>query len=97
MSSLENDLYELMISDAKERYYINEAEKPAWIILDKYSILTSQKSCFQLWFDTMHCWRFRRLSECHDKIREMVQKAKVPMKVWRKTKRDERVLFAVKE
>jgi len=91
-------LYEIMIGEATERFYINDAPKPAWVILGKYSILSSTKSSYELWFSTMHRWRLRTLKECHAKIKEMVSKAKVSMKVWREKRfgRGERELFATK-
>ena len=92
-------LYEIMIGEATERFYINEAPKPAWIILGKYSLLSSTRSSYELWFSTMHRWRLRTLKECHAKIKFMVSKAKVPMKVWREKQfgRGERELFAEKK
>lgn len=92
-------LYEIMIGEATERFYINDAPKPAWVILGKYSILSSTRSSYELWFSTMHRWRLRTLKECHAKIKEMVSKAKVPMKVWREKRfgRVDRELFAQKD
>ena len=91
-------LYEIMIGEATERFYINDAPKPAWVILGKYSMLSSTRSSYELWFSTMHRWRLRTLKECHAKIKEMVSKAKVSMKVWRdrRLRSGKRELFAEK-
>lgn len=86
---LEEQIWDIVKNEAREKYYIETedgiAEKPAFLI-PSYS-WTISKSRYELWMGHIGItYKSNTRKGVHEKLREICQKSKVPMKILRKVK-----------
>jgi len=86
MSEFEQNLiWELLESEACERYFIDDAEKPAFLLLSKHNPLSH--GGFELYMNYVaRLGRFSSMKKAEDKLREVISKARRPLKVFKVSK-----------
>jgi len=83
---LQDCLWGILETEADERYFIDDAEKPAFLILGKYNPLTHRS--FELYMNNVsrlaRCKRYKEIIARLDKI---LSTAKKPIRVYIQKKR----------
>ena len=92
-------LWDILESEASERYLINNAEKPAFLLLDKWNPLSH--GGYELYMNHVGLLcRVKSKKQALLKLDKMLETARIPMKVWKETKwgfKTKRVLYATLE
>lgn len=90
---MNNILWDLLESEAREKYFIGSSEKPAflisqgvWATQDHYSLYMNNVCCVG---------SLTSREKAREKIRQIVATARVPIRLFRETRRG-KVLFAEK-
>ena len=96
--SMTDLLYDILESEACEKYYINNAEKPAFLVLSKWNPLSHGK--FELYMNRVaRLGEFKTKKELIAKLLQVMSTANKPKKFYKVDKfgrkRREKVLFAV--
>lgn len=86
---LEEQIWDIVESEAREKYYIETedgiAKEPAFLI-PSYS-WTISKSRYELWMGHIGIiQKFNTRKAVHEKLQEVCQKTKIPMKILRKVR-----------
>ena len=97
--AMQDCLWDILESEASERYFINDAEKPAFLLLDKWNPLSH--GGYELYMNhvCLLC-RVKSKKQALAKLDKMLETARIPLTVWKETKRGgktKRVLYATLE
>lgn len=93
MSSI---IWDLIESEARERYYVNDCEEPAFLIGG--GVFARKGKLCSLYMNTVcELGSFSSFKKAREKLKEIVAKAKLPVKLYRIKNNGQRVLFAEKE
>ena len=88
-------LWEILESEACEQYYIDDAQKPAFLLLSKYNPLSH--GGFELYMNSVSLiGRFKSQKKAEERLRQGISTAKKSMKIWKVSKwksRKKRTLF----
>lgn len=78
-------LWDILESEACSQYYIDDAEKPAFLLLSKYNPLSH--GGFELYMNNVALLgRFSSQKKAEDKLRTVISKANRPLKVFKVNK-----------
>ena len=87
-----NALWSLIASEASERFYVNDAQEPAFLICRG---AFSPKGPWTLYMNSIsELGSFSSREKAFEKLREIVSKAKLPVKVYRESHGGKKILFA---
>lgn len=88
---MNNILWDLIESEARERFFVDDAKEPAFLI--SWGIFSPNGKC-TLYLNTVGAINsFPTLSKARERIKELVESARTPIKVYKETKRGH-LLFA---
>jgi len=90
-------IWDILESEAWEKYYIDDAERPAFLMLHKYSPLSG--GGFELYINSLaRVGAFRFEKEARERLLKIMSKANKSVKYYRQSKtgrnRDKKVFFA---
>lgn len=95
--ALQDCLWDILETEAFERYFINDAEEPGFLILHKYNPLIH--GSFELYMN--HVTRLARVKthkKAVERLNDILRTAKIPMRVYVQKKKGSRygnkVLYA---
>ena len=101
MNTTQELLFDLMESESEANYYIERegkiAEKAAFIIIASPIGHFPKKrgDKFTLWFGRgIERWTFKKFKDAEAHAKFCMEKANVPIKVWKESRRGKRTLFA---
>jgi len=90
--ALKDCLWDILESEACEKFFINDAEKPAFFILSKYNPLSHGN--FELYMSNVaKLGDFKTQKEAREKLKTVIATAKHPIRVYTFTKRRRPKLF----
>lgn len=79
--ALQDSLWEILETEACERYFINEAKKPAFLLLNKYNPLTH--GSFELYMNYVsRIAKVKTRKEAIQRLDDMLRTATIPMTVY---------------
>ena len=88
-------IWEILESEACEQYYIDDAKKPAFLLLSKYNPLSH--GGFELYMNNVTILgRFKSQKKAEERLIDMLQTTRKSIKVWKVSKwksRKKRTLF----
>ncbi len=88
-------LWDLIISEASERYFVGDAPEPAFLICRG---IFSPKGKWTLYMNSIsEIGHFTSLKGAENHLREIVSRAKKPLSLFKQTRKGKKVLFATKE
>lgn len=94
-----NPLWELMELEAREKFFVNNKEYPAFLYFPKYHYLSAEKSYHSLYLHTVGLINiFSSRQKAFERLKQIVENANFPLKLYQMSKygrnRGKRILFA---
>lgn len=92
-NTLQNCLWDILESEACEKYYIDDAELPGFLVLSKWNLLSH--GGFELYMNRLsRLGRYRTKKELREKLRFVFSTAKKPLSYYKVDKQGRRKLVA---
>jgi hypothetical protein len=95
-------IWDLMEIEAPDKFYIDDHDKPAFLMFPKYHHFSPWKGYVTLWMNRVGLiGKYKSKREALEKIHEIVGKASKPIRLYRVSSygrnRGKRILFASKD